>query len=393
MKKFILCMMLGVMAVGLAGCGQGVSQAEGQGGSGVESEIGGQGGSQWSGESAGQGDSRWSGESGGQGDSQRSGESGGQGDSQWPGESGGQGDSQRSGESVSQEDSQAGQRASYSFTDDLGREVTVESHERVAALLGSYADMWILAGGEVCAAPEDAFVDLDLPLAADAVNLGETKRLSLELLLSADPDFVLASTNTSQHLEWQSSLEGAGITVAYFDVSCFDDYLRVLKTCTDITGQPERYTQYGTDIQKEISDILDRNAGKSAPAVLSMRASATSIRAKGNRGNVLGEMLESFGCTNIADTDDSLLENLSLESIMLMNPDLILIVQSGDDIQGTQENLENMFRENPLWNELDAVKSGQVHILDKHLYNLKPNARWAEAYEELERLLYPGSDD
>lgn len=345
MKKFILCMMLGVMAVGLAGCGQVGSQSEDQGGSGLESESGGQEGSQWS------------------------------------------------GESVGQEDSQAGQKASYSFTDDLGREVTVESHERVAALLGSYADMWILAGGEVCAAPEDAFVDLDLPLAADTVNLGETKRLSLELLLSADPDFVLASTNTSQHLEWQSSLEGAGITVAYFDVSCFDDYLRVLKTCTDITGQPERYTQYGTDIQKEINDILDRNAGKSAPAVLSMRASATSIRAKGNRGNVLGEMLESFGCTNIADTDDSLLENLSLESIMLMNPDLILIVQSGDDIQGTQENIENMFRENPLWKELDAVKSGQVHILDKHLYNLKPNARWAEAYEELERLLYPGSDD
>ena len=381
MKKFILCMMLGVMAVGLAGCGQVGSQAEGQGGSGLESEGG------------GQGDSQWSGEGGGQGDSQRSGESGGQGDSQWPGEGGGQGDSQRSGESVSQEDSQAGQRASYSFTDDLGRKVTVESHERVAALLGSYADMWILAGGEVCAAPEDAFVDLELPLAADTVNLGETKRLSLELLLSADPDFVLASTNTSQHLEWQSSLEGAGITVAYFDVSCFDDYLRVLKTCTDITGQPERYTQYGTDIQKEISDILGRNAGKSAPAVLSMRASATSIRAKGNGGNVLGEMLESFGCVNIADTDDSLLESLSLESIMLMDPDLILIVQSGDDIEGTQENIENMFRENPLWNELDAVKSGQVHILDKHLYNLKPNARWAEAYEELERLLYPGSDD
>ncbi len=137
---------------------------------------------------------------------------------------------------------------------------------------------------------------------------------------------------------------------------------------------------------------MSRNAGKSAPAVLSMRASATSIRAKGNGGNVLGEMLESFGCANIADTDDSLLESLSLESIMLMDPDLILIVQSGDDIEGTQENIENMFRENPLWNELGAVKNGQVHVLDKHLYNLKPNARWAEAYEELEKILYPEQD-
>lgn len=34
----------------------------------------------------------------------------------------------------------------YTFTDDLGREVSVSSCERTAALLGSYADMWILAG-------------------------------------------------------------------------------------------------------------------------------------------------------------------------------------------------------------------------------------------------------
>ena len=385
MKKIKLYLMIGMMAVGLAGCGQTGSQPEGQSGGQAEEQTGSRTEGQTGSQSEDQSGDGTEGQSGGRAEGQTG--------SRTEGQTGGQADSQPEGQGESQAGQpDAGADAAYTFTDDLGREVTVESYERVATLLGSYADMWILAGGDVCAAPDDAFVDLDLPLGEDTVNLGETKRLSLELLLSADPDFVLASTNTSQHLEWQSSLEGAGITVAYFDVSCFDDYLRVLKTCTDITGQPERYTQYGTDIQKEINEILSRNAGKSAPAVLSMRASATSIRAKGNRGNVLGEMLESFGCTNIADTDDSLLENLSLESIMLMNPDLILIVQSGDDIQGTQENIENMFRENPLWNELGAVKNGQVHVLDKHLYNLKPNARWAEAYEELEKILYPEQD-
>lgn len=176
--------------------------------------------------------------------------------------------------------------------------------------------------------------------------------------------------------------------MAYFDVACFSDYLRVLKICTDITGQPERYEQYGTNIQKRIDEIQKENEGAGPVTVLYMRASATSIRAKGNKGNVLGEMLESFGCINIADSEESLLENLSIESILLQNPDRVLIVQSGDDIEGTRENVEAMFRENPLWNELDAVKNGQVHILDKHLYNLKPNARWAEAYETLAEILY-----
>ena len=33
----------------------------------------------------------------------------------------------------------------YTFTDDLGRAVTVDSPERVACLLGSFADVWVLA--------------------------------------------------------------------------------------------------------------------------------------------------------------------------------------------------------------------------------------------------------
>jgi len=280
----------------------------------------------------------------------------------------------------------------YCFTDDLGRVVDVEEPKRVAALLGSYADMWYLAGGEICAAPEDAFEDFDLPLGKDTVNLGATKRMSLESLLAAEPDFVLASTNTAQHLEWQSALEGAGIDVAYFDVSGFEDYLRMLEICCNISGHSQRYEQYGSSLKQEISTILERNREKETPSVLVLRASASSIRAKNSSVAVLGEMLSSFDCTNIADSDESLLENLSMESILLADPEHIFIVQSGDDVEGTRANLENMFKENPLWHELSAVKNNKVHMMDKHLFNLKPNARWAEAYEILEEILYGESE-
>ena len=125
-------------------------------------------------------------------------------------------------------------QSSITFTDDLGRTVTVDRPQRVAALLGSYAQAWYLAGGILCAAADDAWEEYDLGLPEDAVNLGNTKSLSLELLLTAQPDFVIASTKTNQHLQWQSTLEAAGIPVAYFDVSNFEDYLRILKIFTDI---------------------------------------------------------------------------------------------------------------------------------------------------------------
>ena len=48
------------------------------------------------------------------------------------------------------------------FTDDLGRGVTVDRPQRVAALLGSYAQIWMLSGGTVCATADDAWEDLDM---------------------------------------------------------------------------------------------------------------------------------------------------------------------------------------------------------------------------------------
>lgn len=287
---------------------------------------------------------------------------------------------------------QAGEQDSpkdgYTFTDDLGRSVTVTSFERTAALLGSYADIWMLAGGTVCATADDAWDDFHLDLSEDTVNLGQTKDLNLEALLGADPDFVIASTNTSQHLEWQSSLEDAGITVAYFDVSDFEDYLRMLKVCTDLTGNADIYQTYGTDLQEQINEILERRKNEPPQKVLVLRASATFIRAKNSDGTVLGAMLKDFGCENIADDDDTLLENLSVESIALENPDRIFFIPSGDDTEGMEANIDNMFQENPLWGELDAVKAGKVYYMDKRLYNFKPNALWGEAYEKLEEILY-----
>ncbi len=279
----------------------------------------------------------------------------------------------------------------FTFTDDLGRTVTVASCDRAAPLLGSFAHVWHLAGGEVLASADDAWEDFDISLAEGAVNLGMTKELSLEKLLSIQPDFVLASVNTAQQLQWRETLEAAGIPVAYFDVSDFDDYLRLLKLCTRLTGREDLYEKNGEAIREKVDAVLEeaqkRVEEQGAPKVLSLRVSASYIRAKNSQGNVLGNMLQSLGCINIADSEDSLLENLSLEFILQEDPDYIFLVQAGDDQAGTEAYLQRFFQENPLWQQLTAVKEGRVYVLDRYLYNLKPNERWGEAYEHLEEIL------
>ena len=279
----------------------------------------------------------------------------------------------------------------FSFTDDLGRTVVVNAPQRVACLLGSFAQVWVLAGGEVIATADDAWDDLALDLGEDCVNLGNTKELSLELLLSARPDFILASRNTRQNLEWMDTLESAGIPTAYFDVADFDGYLRLLKLCTDITGRSDLYEAHGTAVQAQIDAVLERASARgTAPRVLSMRASASMVTVKNSEDNVLGEMLKSLGCENIADSEASLLENLSLETILEADPDFIFFVQRGDDEAGMRAFVETMMAENPAWQQLTAVKEGRLYFMDKNLYNLKPNHRWGEAYEQLEEILEHG---
>lgn len=276
----------------------------------------------------------------------------------------------------------------YTFTDDLNRTVTVKKYERTAVLLGSFADVWLLAGGEICAAPNDAWEDYDFDLPDDTVNLGGTKELNLELLLAAKPDFVIASANSAHHLEWKETLEQAGITTAYFKVSDFEDYLSMLKICTDITGNTEAYQLYGLSQKSKIDEIIKRCEGRKQHKILLLRSSAARIRAKNSYNNVAGEMLMNLGCINIADSSSALLDDLNIESIALQDPEKIFIVEVADEPEKIRECVEKFFNENPLWKELTAVKNGNVYFLEKKLYNMKPNAEWAEAYEKLEKILY-----
>lgn len=280
------------------------------------------------------------------------------------------------------------------FTDDLERKVTVENPQRVAVLLGSFADMWVLAGGEVIASADDAWDDFHLDMPEDAVNLGSTKDLNLEKLFEANPDFIIASAGTRINVEWKETLENSGIPTAYFEVSGFDDYLRVFKICTDITGNKDAYEKYGLALQEQIDNAIEdsknRVAENGAPKVLFLRTSAMSIRAKNSQDSVLGEMLATLGCINIADSDESLLENISVEHILKEDPDFIFFAQVGDDLDEIKLNVQKFIDENPIWQELTAVKSGKVYYMDKALYNLKPNDRWGEAYEKLEELLAEG---
>lgn len=276
------------------------------------------------------------------------------------------------------------------FTDDFGREVTVSNPKRVITLTSSFSDIWYLAGGidTLVATTNATWTYFDLPLREDIVNLGASKQVNLEQIIACEPDLILASCGTDRNVELEAAFSQMGLNVAYFSVNNFEDYLRVLKTCTEITGCVDNYKLYGTDVQLEVEEALERIDGRK-PSVLYIRATGSSCKVKNSKDSVLGEMLLAMDCVNIADVKDSLLEQLSMEVILEEDPDYIFVVLQSANPADAEEILESTLLSNPAWATLSAVKEGRYYVMDQNLYNLKPNARWGEAYEQLAEILYP----
>ena len=282
--------------------------------------------------------------------------------------------------------------SAVTFEDDLGRTVTVERPERVAVLIGSFAHIWYLAGGldSLVAAASDTWTGFDIPLDEAVLNLGATKQVSLEAVIAANPDFVIASVNTDADLALREPLEAMGIPTAYFQVSTVEDYLRMLDILTQITGCRENFERYGTSVLFQVEAAKEKADG-SDPTALYIRVSGSGCRVKNSENSVLGEMLRDLGAVNIADREDSLLENLSMEVIMQQDPEFIFVVLQSSDPSVAQGVLEKTLLCDPAWDSLTAVREGRFYLMDPALYNLKPNDRWGEAYESLAAILYPGT--
>lgn len=276
------------------------------------------------------------------------------------------------------------------FTDDTGAVVTVpESPQTVAVLLSSLADLWITAGGEVDITVGES---VERGFAAETVILvdaGAGKTIDLEGLIAARPDFVLYSADLSGQLECADTLRAAGIPAAGFAVETFDDYLRVLNICTDILDTPEQYEQYGTALEAEINTLISQAQSREAqPDILFVRAgsSARFTKAKTAENHFVCAMLKELGTHNIAEKAPILLDGLSMEEILISDPDYIFFTTMGDEEAG-QAYMESLLSD-PVWQTLTAVKEGRVHQLPKELFQYKPNARWGEAYTYLIELLY-----
>lgn len=273
------------------------------------------------------------------------------------------------------------------LSDARGVPLPTETPERVVCLYGSLAEAWQLAGGSLVGVTEDAVAERGLSFGEDVQIVGSTKSCSLELILALDPDWVIFSADIAAQLPACQTLEAAGIPCSAFRVDTVQDYAALMDAFTQLTGRRDLYEAQIPPMLETIDAILSDALSQSAPSVLLLRSYSTGVKAKG-ADNLAGAMLQDLCCDNIAERVPSMLEELTLESIVAADPDYILISIMGSDQDAALAALDASWGQNPAWQALTAVQSGRVYVLPKELFHYKPNARWAESYAYLKAILF-----
>ena len=272
------------------------------------------------------------------------------------------------------------------LVDDRGAAIPAAAPQRVVSLYGSYAEAWAQAGGTLVGATEDAVSERGMDLGTAQI-IGTTKAPNFERILALDPDLVILSLDIAAQVSAAEVLEAAGVPCAAFRVDTWQDYARMMDVFTALTGRRDLYEAIIPPMQAAIGETIASAQAQNAPTVLLLRAYSTGVKAKAE-DNLAGAMLEDLGCVNIAARQPSLLEELTLEAIVVEDPDCIFISVMGGDEEAALAVVEETLGQNPAWQGLTAVKEGRVYVLPRDLFHYKPNARWAESYAFLYELLF-----
>ena len=271
------------------------------------------------------------------------------------------------------------------LVDALGNRTMLSKDARVACGYASFAQCWLLSGGSLVGVTQDA---LDRGIAVDdAAVIGTVKSIDMEKLAALSPDYLILSADLSAHSELQSSLDTMGIAYGYYRVDTFEDYKAMMAQFCAVNERDDLYQQNVLEVEQNIASIRGRIPTDCDQNVLLLRAYSTGIKAKTD-DNLAGQILKEYGLRNIADESPSLLEDLSMEQVILTDPDYIFILTMGDE-QVAVEYMRNHLENDPAWQGLSAVRDGRCYVLPQELFHYKPNQRWDESYEYLAEIIFP----
>jgi iron complex transport system substrate-binding protein len=217
-------------------------------------------------------------------------------------------------------------------------------------------------------------------LSADAVMIG----FDPEEVVALEPEVIVASRFTNA--DTVALMSGAGIPVARTNLenSALGNVPNILLLGYMVGAEAEAIA-LADEIEGRMQFISDILASDEKPRVLSV-SKWTSAFAAGS-GTTEGGIIEQVGGINAAaDSGIEGHQQVSIESIAAINPDVIIVPQPLDGANAFIEELVS----SPALAEVPAVKNGEIHYVVPRYHTTL--SHWnVRGVERLARLLFPSA--
>ncbi|MGB2923806.1 MAG: cobalamin-binding protein [Limnothrix sp.] len=106
-------------------------------------------------------------------------------------------------------------------------------------------------------------------------------------------------------------------------------------------------------------------------------------------GNWLPELIEIAGGENVLGQQGEHSPYISWETLLEKNPDIVVIMPCGFDLERTHQEMLADVTAHPQWRNLRAVKEDKLFICDGNAYFNRPGPRLIDSLEILAEIIHP----
>jgi len=264
------------------------------------------------------------------------------------------------------------------LTDDAGRTVTIATRpQRIVSLAPSHTEtLYALGlGDQVVGVTEYCNYP---PEAANKPKIGGFANIDLEQVVGLNPDLVLAST---LHIaEVVPALQERGLTVVVIEPKTVLGVLDSISTIAHITGQDKAGELLVAQMGQRIEAIQQKL--KEVPRPKVFWELGPELYTAGP-GSFINDLIVLAGGENVAADADSPWPQLSVEVIVLKDPDVIVLADHNYGETATK------VKERSGWSDIRAVKEGRIVEITNDDIVSRPGPRIVEGLEFLARALHP----
>jgi iron complex transport system substrate-binding protein len=206
---------------------------------------------------------------------------------------------------------------------------------------------------------------------------------SVETIVALKPDLVLSLADREDTLD---QLRQQGIPVLKLVPSTFDETVTDITRLGDLLDAPSQAKTIADDMLRRRDAVVAAVAGAPRPAVYEELDGSDPTRpfAAGPNG-FYGELIDLAGGTNIFADLPGDFAQVSAESIIDRNPDVILLTDT--DLPDSPQT-PDMVAARPGWDAITAVQNGAIHPVQGALVST-PGPRLIDGLESVAAVLHP----